>query len=129
MAGQPHDEETKVLPARPEASNGNGRDGVPRRAEGIELLGEYEGSGFEQTPYLVRRADGQVVQLPELLYIVLEGLEHRGGYNTLSHRVTEQVGAQLEADDARFLVNEKLAPLGLTANGRAQAPAKRGPKS
>ena len=101
----------------------------PKPAPGLELIGPMEGSGFEQTPYLVRRADGQVVQLPELLYIVLEGLEHRGGYNTLSHRVTEQVGAQLEADDARFLVNEKLAPLGLTANGRAQAPAKRGPKS
>jgi len=34
-----------------------------QRAHGIELIGEFEGSGFKVTPHLARRADGQVVQL------------------------------------------------------------------
>src|SRR5687767_1462402 len=40
----------------------------PARAEGVELIGEFEQSGFEDPPSLARRADGQVVQLTELLY-------------------------------------------------------------
>src|SRR5215213_8883452 len=43
---------------------------VLRRADGIELIGEFEDSGFVEPPHLARRADGQVVQLSELLYAV-----------------------------------------------------------
>ena len=44
--------------------------GPPRLAEGVELLGEYQGSGYSQPPSLVRRADGQVIQMSPLLYQV-----------------------------------------------------------
>ena len=43
---------------------------VPRLAEGVELLGEYKDSGYSQPPSLVRRADGQVIQMSALLYRV-----------------------------------------------------------
>ena len=43
---------------------------VPRLADGIELLGEYQGSGYSQPPSLVRRPDGQVIQISPLLYRV-----------------------------------------------------------
>ena len=43
---------------------------VPRLADGVELLGEYQGSGYSQAPSLVRRADGQVIQMSALLYRV-----------------------------------------------------------
>ncbi|HEY2126326.1 MAG TPA: hypothetical protein VGH77_03970, partial [Streptosporangiaceae bacterium] len=36
---------------------------VPRLADGVELLGEYQNSGYRQPPSLVRRADGQVIQM------------------------------------------------------------------
>lgn len=36
----------------------------PRLAEGIELFGEYEAGGFIEPKYLLRRADGQVIELP-----------------------------------------------------------------
>ena len=42
----------------------------PRLADGVELLGEYQGSGYSQPPSLVRRADGQVIQMSPLLYQV-----------------------------------------------------------
>src|SRR4051794_13091933 len=35
---------------------------VPARADGLELLGEIPGSGYRQTPSLVRRRDGQTLQ-------------------------------------------------------------------
>src|SRR3954465_10689502 len=47
------------------------------RAEGIELLGNVNGSGYEGGAALVRRADGQVVQLGPLLYALLETLDGR----------------------------------------------------
>ena len=42
------------------------------RAEGIELLGEVEGSGYRSGAALVRRADGQMVPLGTLLYARLD---------------------------------------------------------
>ena len=41
--------------------------GPLRPAPGLSLLGEYQGSGFTEPRYLVRRADGQVIQLSRLL--------------------------------------------------------------
>lgn len=46
------------------------RPGPPRLAEGVEPLGKYQGSGYRQPPSLVRRADGQVIQMSPLLYQV-----------------------------------------------------------
>ena len=45
-------------------------NGVPRLAEDIELIGEYEDSGYKEPPSIARRPDGQIIQLPALLYIV-----------------------------------------------------------
>ena len=39
----------------------------PRLADGTELLGELKDSGFAQPQSLIRRADGQVIQLSRLL--------------------------------------------------------------
>jgi putative peptide zinc metalloprotease protein len=36
---------------------------APRLAEGVELLGEYKDSGYSQPPSLVRRPDGQIIQM------------------------------------------------------------------
>ena len=44
---------------------------VPRLAGGVELLGEYKDSGYSQPPSLVRRPDGQVIQMSALLYQVV----------------------------------------------------------
>ena len=44
---------------------------MPRLADGVELLGEYKDSGYRQPPSLVRRPDGQVIQMSALLYQVI----------------------------------------------------------
>jgi putative peptide zinc metalloprotease protein len=37
---------------------------APRLADGIELLGEYQDSGYSQPPSLVRRPDGRSSRCP-----------------------------------------------------------------
>ena len=95
----------------------------PALVPGLELMGEMEDSGFEETPYLARRPDGQVIQLPQLLYVLAEQIDGRRGYDEIAAGVTQAVGAELEPGDARFLVDEKLAPLGLVAGPEAAAAA------
>jgi putative peptide zinc metalloprotease protein len=85
----------------------------PRLADGVELLGEFRDSGFKEPPSLVQREDGQVLQLPRLLYLVAESLDGRHTSAEIASRVSEATGRGLDADGVAFLVAERLAPLGL----------------
>jgi hypothetical protein len=48
---------------------------VPARPDGLELIGEMVGSGYRTPPSLVRRQDGQTLQVTPLLYAVLEAVD------------------------------------------------------
>jgi putative peptide zinc metalloprotease protein len=85
----------------------------PKRAAGVELLGRYEGSGFKEPPYLVRRGDGQMIQLPPLLYLIVEQSTGARNYEQIADAVGEAMRRGLAPDDVQFLVDEKLRPLGL----------------
>src|SRR5436309_6671449 len=106
--------ETEVLPVADQAPPSAGEaTEKPRLAQGIELIGKYEGSGFKEAPYLARRTDGQVIQLPHLLYLVAEQADGQNRYEQIADTVSEQFGRGLSADNVQFLVTEKLAPLGV----------------
>jgi len=104
---------------------------VPRLAEGVELLGEYEGSGLTQATYLARIPGGQVVHLSRLLYLVLSGLDGGRTVDEIATRVTAAFGRPVSAGNVEYLLAKKLAPLGLvgggahrdSADGQAPAPA------
>src|ERR671910_2013966 len=83
---------------------------VLRRADGIELIGEFEDSGFNEPPLLARRADGQVVQLTELLYAVAEASDGRRDVEEIAAVVSEKCGRSVSADNVKVLA-EKLRPL------------------
>jgi len=106
-AGRP----APVLP--PADAPGSGR--VPRLAEGVELLGEYQGSGYSQPPSLVRRADGQVIQMSALLYRVACRIDGSRDPAAIAGLVSEDLGRSLTADQVRYLVTAKLLPLGVVA--------------
>ncbi len=88
---------------------------MPRLAEGMELIGEYEGSGFKETPYLARRKDGQVLQLTRLLYLVAEAVDGERDFGRIAEKVTGEFGRTVSADNIEFLVKNKLRPLGVLA--------------
>lgn len=96
---------------------------APARAPGVELLGELSGSGYHQAPGLVRRGDGQTVQVTPLLYALLDCLDGERDLVRLAEALGERVGKTVAADDVQYLLEEKLAPLGLLGDPDGEAPA------
>src|SRR5512142_1304777 len=86
---------------------------VPMRTPGLQLLGEYMGSGFRQPQYLVRRQDGQVVQLSRLLHLVLAGVDGIATEDEIAFRVSGAFGRPVSAANVEYLLTGKLRPLGL----------------
>ncbi len=88
---------------------------VPRLAEGIELIGEYQGSGFLQAPYIVRRADGQVIQLPRLLYLLAASLDGQRDHARIAEALTAEFGKVVQPEQVEFLLDNRLRPVGIVA--------------
>ncbi|GLZ42511.1 hypothetical protein [Actinokineospora sp. NBRC 105648] len=86
---------------------------APRRADGIELIGEMRGSGYRRPPALVRRVDGQVVQLTPLLYAVLAAVDGEADHDEIAARVRAATGRGVTAADVDLLIQAKLTPLGV----------------
>ena len=108
-----------------ESSEGGPRAALvapPRLADGLELIGEYEGSGFKEAPSIARRADGQMIQLPEILYRVAAAIDGNRSYDQIGEVVSEQIGRGLDGDGVRMLVEEKLRPLGVLAADDGTSP-------
>jgi putative peptide zinc metalloprotease protein len=98
-------------------------DGAPPRlAEGIELIGEYEDSGYKEAPSIARRADGQVIQLPAILFHVAESIDGRRTYAEIAERATQATGRGLGPAEIKYLVDEKLRPLGVVASADGKSP-------
>jgi putative peptide zinc metalloprotease protein len=85
----------------------------PHRPDRLELIGEFQGSGFREPTYLVRRSDGQVIRLSALLYQLALGANGRRDLAALARWVAPRAGARLSAEDVRFLIEEKLLPAGV----------------
>ncbi|MEA2442150.1 MAG: putative peptide zinc metalloprotease protein [Thermoleophilaceae bacterium] len=87
----------------------------PRLADGVELIGLFEDSGFKDPPYIARRADGQVVQMKPMLFALAEEIDGRRSYEevgvALSHRLERGVTGEM----AEMLIEEQLRPLGIVA--------------
>ena len=93
----------------------------PRLADGIELLGDLKDSGFAEPRSLIRRADGQVIQLSRLLYLVSSLMDGTRGPEDIANAVGAELGRTLTADQVRYLITAKLAPLGIVAGQGAPA--------
>ncbi|MGE2724808.1 hypothetical protein [Mycolicibacterium pulveris] len=88
---------------------------APRRAAGVELIGELAGSGQRVAPTLVRRADGQTVALTPLLYAILRELDGHQTPADVADAVSAATGRTVNADNVCHLVEQRLTPMGLTA--------------
>lgn len=86
---------------------------VPQLTPGVELLGEYQGSGLTEATYLVRKPGGQVVQVSRLLHLVLGGIDGSRTVGEIAARASAAFGRTVSADNVSYLLASKLAPLGL----------------
>jgi putative peptide zinc metalloprotease protein len=96
------------------------------RAEGIELLGEVHGSGYAKGAALVRRADGQMVQLGPLMYALLEEVDGRRSTAELAQALCERLDRGCDEEHVAQLA-QKLAAQGLLAGTEQHAPPRRNP--
>src|SRR5256885_6920692 len=115
--------ETEVLPVADQAPVSQGpATEKPRLAHGIDLIGKYEGSGFKEPPYIARRADGQVIQLAPLLYLMAELADGQHTNEEIAAAVSEAIKRGVSADNVRQLADERLRPLGVIAPADGSEP-------
>src|SRR5918912_1940542 len=65
---------------------------IPSLSPGTELIGEYQGSGFKEPVFLVRRGDGQMIQLSRLLYLVATETDGHKDLGQIAQRVSTEFG-------------------------------------
>jgi putative peptide zinc metalloprotease protein len=95
---------------------------VPHRADGIQLIGEMSGSGYRVPPSLVRRRDGQTVQLTGLLYAVLHAVDGHRDVGQVAEAASQATGRGISADNVRSLVDDRLRPMGLVTKADGSQP-------
>lgn len=100
---------------------------VPTRAPGVELLGPLRDSGYSETRFVVRRADGQLIQVTSLLYSLLEAVDGRRDLVELAGELSRDRDKHVAPEDVAFLLAEKLAPLGLLCDADGAPPPARKP--
>ena len=64
---------------------------------------------------MARRADGGLIQLTELLYLVAEEVDGARGYDDIAARVSERYPKKVSADNVKTLIEKKLIPDGFIA--------------
>ncbi|HMC38975.1 MAG TPA: hypothetical protein VKI19_04880, partial [Acidimicrobiales bacterium] len=96
------------------------------RARGIELLGPVHASGYKEGVSLVRRADGQIVQLGPLMYGLLECLDGQTDTDALAVALSRHLGRRVGPAHVMRLAG-RLAGLGLLAGSEHNAPPRRNP--
>src|SRR6478735_10322113 len=84
---------------------------LPALADGVQLLGPAEGSGYREPPALVRRADGQTLQLTPLLYAVLEGVDGTRSLGQIAEYAANKSGRLITAENVQTLIEKQLLPL------------------
>lgn len=95
---------------------------VLTRASGLELIGSMEGSGYRNPPSLVRRADGQIIQLTPLLFLVLSAVDGGRTLPEVAAEVSTRYGRPVTPHDVDLLARTKLRPLGLLRGEGGEEP-------
>lgn len=110
---------------RPRAGPAGSAPEGPTLVSGVELLGEYRGSGYREAPCLLR-LHGRTIEMSPLLYCICTLLDGRRDLNEVAGLVSEAMERRATADDIAYLIEHKLGPLGIVA-GTAGSPT--GPAS
>ena len=91
-------------------------------ADGVELLGEYEDSGFREPPLLARRGDGQMIKLTPLLHTVAASCDGRRDAQAVAAAVSARYGRRVSAGNVVHLAEKQLRPLGVLARPDGTTP-------
>src|ERR1700722_20754154 len=78
----------------------------PRLLAGTELIGQVAGSGLREPPYLVRRCDGQVVQLSHLLYTIASHMDGRE-LAAIAADASQRLNVRITAEQIAYVAEHK----------------------
>jgi len=99
---------------------------APERVDDLQLIGAMVGSGYRIPPALVRRGDGQTLQLTPVVYRVLEAVDGRRSCAEIADLVSRGMRRAVSPEIVATVLDQHLRPLGLLklADG-SQAPLKK----
>ncbi|MCX2731091.1 hypothetical protein OOZ19_12640 [Saccharopolyspora sp. NFXS83] len=117
--------DTTPAPGNPPADGEIAHLAAPPLVAGTELIGRYQGSGYREPPYLVRRPDDQILQLTPLLYSLASVLDGQRTYAQVAVELSGRCGRDITADQVSYLVENRLSQAGLVADGPAADGARR----
>ena len=100
--------------------------GAPAHVDDLQLLGSMVGSGYRTPPSLVRRGDGQTLQLTPLLYAILDAVDGRRTCAEVAAVASRATRRAVSEEMVATLMDEHLRPMGLLklADG-SEGPLKR----
>lgn len=93
-----------------------GRRPSPGLAPGTELLGAYRDSGRIETPSIIRRADGRMMEVSPLLHQLAAALHPAQDLEWVAARLSASLGRQISPASVAYLIDNKLRPLGVLAD-------------
>ncbi|MDQ1726619.1 MAG: putative peptide zinc metalloprotease protein, partial [Frankiaceae bacterium] len=93
---------------------------APRLADGVELIGLFEDSGFKEAPYIARRADGQIVQMPAMLFGLAEEVDGERSTEQVAEAFSHRIKRGVTPDMVAELIDKQLRPLGIVAAADGQ---------
>jgi putative peptide zinc metalloprotease protein len=93
----------------------------PRLLEGTEILGPVAGSGLREPPWLVRRPDGEMVQLSRLLCVIARHLDGRP-LPAVATSAGEELNLRIAPEQIRHAADARLHPLGLVVRSDGTMP-------
>ncbi|HVL51079.1 MAG TPA: hypothetical protein VM754_06235, partial [Actinomycetota bacterium] len=88
----------------------------------MELLGEDEGSGFKEGRFLIRRRDGQIIQLTKLVYLVVEEIDGQRSLREIAERVSDRYGRTVSPDNVKTLIDNNLRRDGVVVGPDGKVP-------
>ncbi|HEX2178747.1 MAG TPA: hypothetical protein VHL54_04390 [Actinomycetota bacterium] len=94
----------------------------PRLADGVELQGEFEGSGFKEGRYLVKRGDGQIIQLDRLMYLIVEHIDGRRTLDEIGDQVSSKFGRTVSGGNVATLIGNSLYRDGIVPGPDGEVP-------
>jgi putative peptide zinc metalloprotease protein len=92
------------------------RRASPGLAPGTELLGAYKDSGRIEAPSIIRRHDGRMMEVSPLLHQLAATLDADHDLEWVAARLTAAAGRSISAGSVAYLIDHKLAPLGVLSD-------------
>lgn len=93
--------------------------------DGIEIIGKTKDSGYTNPIYLIKTKEKNFIQLTQLLFHTVIALKKYQTIPEIAVALTKLEGKEVDEKATRFLIEEKLEPLGIVRDTHVVFDAKR----